>query len=383
MFENLSLFNQVQLSPIIKWAGGKEKEQKHIFPAMPASFRKYYEPFVGGGSIYTAIMNAEHLYINDKSDELMSLYMSIASQNTFFFNWLDQIVATWSSALKYSANLLEISDLYARNRNIIEQVSCIDIIENFIKAHQNELSYIIAPQFIWDREFFQEIFKETVCRKMLRMQELEKIKGELPFADVQDNILTALMGSVYMYFRKLYNNTRMDGNRELHTALFVFIRNYAYSGMFRYSKNGDFNVPYGGIGYNKKNLVKKIEYYKSSELLQHMSKTTMSCADFMDFFEFNIPQEEDFIFLDPPYDSEFSTYAQNEFTRNDQQRLADYLCNNCKAKWLLIIKNTPFIKELYTRDNLFISSFDKTYQVSFMNRNNRQAEHLLIANYPH
>ena len=38
----------------------------------------------------------------------------------------------------------------------------------------------------------------------------------------------------------------------------------------------------------------------------------------------------DFVFLDPPYDSEFSTYAKNEFDRGDQARLADYLIKECK-----------------------------------------------------
>ena len=214
------------------------------------------------------------------------------------------------------------------------------------------------------------------------MQELENSKGQLPYSDVQDNILTALMGAVYMYFRKLYNMPCDHFyDNDLHTALFVFIRNYAYSGMFRYSQKGEFNVPYGGIGYNKKSLAKKIQYYQSMELLAHLSKTTLSCNDFEDFFSTYPPKEDDFIFLDPPYDSEFSTYAQNKFTQEDQKRLADFLCNVCKAKWLLIIKNTPFIMSLYDRKELFISSFDKKYQVSFMNRNNRNAEHLLISNY--
>ena len=47
---------------------------------------------------------------------------------------------------------------------------------------------------------------------------------------------------------------------------------------------------------------------------------------------------------------------------------------------LLIIKNTDFIYELY-KDNFNITSFDKKYMVSFMNRNDRKAEHLIITNY--
>ena len=90
---------------------------------------------------------------------------------------------------------------------------------------------------------------------------------------------------------------------------------------------------------------------------------------------------DDFIFLDPPYDSEFSTYAKNEFTRKDQERLANYLINHCKAKWMMIIKNTDFIFDLYNDNGLNIQSFEKTYLVSFMNRNDKNVEHLLITNY--
>ncbi|MFN2126636.1 MAG: DNA adenine methylase, partial [Anaerolineales bacterium] len=93
------------------------------------------------------------------------------------------------------------------------------------------------------------------------------------------------------------------------------------------------------------------------------------------------PAEGDFVFLDPPYDTEFSTYTKNEFTRKDQVRLADYLIKSCKGSWMIIIKNTDFIYNLYAGNGLNIHSFDKTYLVSFMNRNDKNAEHLIITNY--
>ena len=88
----------------------------------------------------------------------------------------------------------------------------------------------------------------------------------------------------------------------------------------------------------------------------------------------------DFIFLDPPYDSNFSTYSQNDFTKDDQKRLADYLLK-CKAKWLLVIKNTEFIYSLYNKPKIKISAFNKKYLVSFQNRNDKNTEHLIIKNY--
>ena len=126
---------------------------------------------------------------------------------------------------------------------------------------------------------------------------------------------------------------------------------------------------------------KKIEYYKSSRLLELLNKTEISNKDFEDFLKINHPSETDFIFLDPPYDSDFSTYAKNTFDKSDQKRLADYLINECKAKWMMVIKNTPYILSLYNNNNLNIKTFDKTYLVSFMNRNDKKTEHLLITNY--
>jgi DNA adenine methylase len=151
--------------------------------------------------------------------------------------------------------------------------------------------------------------------------------------------------------------------------------------MFRYNSSGDFNVPYGGIAYNRKNFLKKVDYLRTKELKSLLDQTKIENLDFEDFFNLHTPTKKDFIFLDPPYDTEFSTYAQNEFTKTDQIRLADYLTQKCKAKWMMIIKNTDFIYSLYDNKELNIKSFDKTYLVSFMNRNDKNVEHLLITNY--
>ena len=48
---------------------------------------------------------------------------------------------------------------------------------------------------------------------------------------------------------------------------------------------------------------------------------------------------------------------------------------------MLVIKNPEFIEGLYSNKNLRIEAFDKRYLVSFQNRNDKNAEHLLIMNY--
>ena len=185
-----------------------------------------------------------------------------------------------------------------------------------------------------------------------------------------------------MYFRQLYNKpAKYNINSFVYSSIYFFIRNYTYSGMFRYNSNGEFNVPYGGIGYNNNSLDKKINYISSEPIQERLRNTTIECNDFHFFFKDKELNENDFIFLDPPYDTEFSTYDQNEFTSNDQKRLADFLINEVNCNWMLVIKNTPFIYDLYNKPNIKIKFFDKSYNVSFMNRNDRDTEHLMITNY--
>lgn len=369
------------LQPIIKWAGGKEKELKYILPNLP-KFKRYFEPFVGGGSVYTAI-EAESLFINDLSFELASLYRNISEQNTAFFNYAYAINDSWKNAEKFFQENSILIDKYLEYRE--EKISKVDLrkyVHEFCCEKKAEIQNMLEPPFNNMKCILLSEMETNLFRKMARMRDLEVKKFLLPEKDLYDNVETAIKSAVYMNYRNLYNDRSLiKGNPDLYCALFLFIRNYSYSGMFRYNASGDFNVPYGGIAYNSKTLDKKLEYYCSIQLLDKFKKTSIYSKDFEEFLKETKPTKNDFIFLDPPYDSDFSTYAQNEFTHYDQERLANYMINECKAKWMLVIKNTDFIFNLYNKKGINIRSFEKNYMVSFMNRNDKKTTHLLITNY--
>ena len=373
-----------KLYPIVKWAGGKEKELKFIIPNMPNYFENYYEPFVGGGSVFTALQSKK-AFINDKSEELISIYKIIKSEErSDFFIALDEITYNWEILTNVAyKNKIFFIELYKKySNNIIEIGTLTNKLFEFILINSEELNSMFSSIFKFNNENFINEIKKNLIRKIKRMKELEIKKHKLPDNDILDNIETAFKSAFYMHFRHFYNsNGTYKIKPAFASAIFLFIRNYAYSGMFRYNSKGEFNVPYGGIGYNNKNFIKKIEYLKSKALQNHLENTTIENSDFEVFFETHKATRNDFIFLDPPYDTEFSTYAQNEFNKKDQKRLANYLIHKTNAKWMMIIKNTDFILNLYNNRGLNISMFDKTYLVSFMNRNNKKTEHLLIKNY--
>lgn len=369
------------LPPIIKWPGGKEKELKYIIPNIPR-FTHFYEPFVGGGSVFMAI-NAKQYYINDFCTELIALYENIASNDSKFFRYVEMMDNSWLNAEVFFDANKELVNVYIQYRKqLIVKEDLKIYISSFCREKEKDILNIIGKKFSSYPCILLKEMETNLFRKMVRMHELEIKKHQLPDKDLFDNIQTAIKSAVYMNYRYMYNNKDIaNTNKSLQTALFFFMRNYAYSGMFRYSSKGEFNVPYGGIAYNSKLLMKKLAYYRTRELGDHFNDTKIYNLDFEEFLRKTKPTKDDFVFLDPPYDSEFSTYAQNAFTRSDQERLANYMINECKAKWMMIIKNTEFIYNLYNKHGIKIRTFNKEYIVSFMNRNDKKVTHLLITNY--
>jgi DNA adenine methylase len=167
----------------------------------------------------------------------------------------------------------------------------------------------------------------------------------------------------------------MQVNDELDSAKrFYYQRKTCFRGMLRYNKYGKFNIPFGRY--------KTINY---SDLMNNkyellLSRTEILNKDFEYIFN-NYNDENNFMFLDPPYDSEFTDYGYCQFGREEQQKLA--LCfKNTKIKCLMVIGKTDFIQELY--NGYIVDEYDKKYK--FKLYDNRvgdeiNTKHLVIKNY--
>ncbi|MGI9860944.1 DNA adenine methylase [Moorella naiadis] len=372
-----------RLSPILKWAGGKERELRYILPNLPAGFRSYYDPFVGGGAVFLAV-DRPVMYINDKAPELITLYSLIRTGDREFLRCLEAISKSWAlltTIVRDNGDFL--ADLYQEYvAGLCPPSSLASRLENFITCHEGPLTGILVPPFNTHQEGFLREIARNFLSKTSRMKKIEGERGSLAGPDIRDNMECAFKSAFYMHLRHLYNRRQeLALQAAAVAAIFYFIREYCYASMFRYNCRGEFNVPYGGISYNEKDLARKIAYLKSPALREHLQRTHIFCLDFEEFLELTAPGPEDFIFLDPPYDSDFSTYARLKFGPSDQERLATYLCHKCRARFMLVIKNTPFVANLYQNRGLNIRAFNTRYLVSFQNRNDKATEHLMITNY--
>lgn len=177
---------------------------------------------------------------------------------------------------------------------------------------------------------------------------------------------------------KLYYSIRDMFNLEIdakytYSTIYYFINKTAYSGMIRYNKQGKFNVPYGRYANFNTNLLNKQQY----DLL---SKAEIANESYE--HSFAMATSKDFLFLDPPYDTKFSSYGNEEFTgdfgEEDHRKLAENF-KNLSAPALMIISSTPLTEELYHK--YIQEKYLKNYSVNIRNRFNSKAEHLIVANY--
>lgn len=176
--------------------------------------------------------------------------------------------------------------------------------------------------------------------------------------------------ALYYRLRDMFNG-KIEGYSP--AAVYYFINKTAYSGMIRYNKQGDFNVPYGRYRHLNTAMVSEAH----SRLLQ---SAEITCGDYEAVFQQCRP--DDFVFLDPPYDCVFSDYGNKEtrdgFNEREHRRLARAFFK-LPAKALMVIGLTDLTYELY-KDNI-VHEYRKNYSVNIRNRFKSAGKHILVTNY--
>lgn len=95
------------ITPFIKWAGGKRQLLTQIRERMPESFNNYYEPFVGGGAVIFDLLPTSAV-INDINKALVNSYKQICNAPDDFLKTLKKLdEAMWEDGKEYYYALRE------------------------------------------------------------------------------------------------------------------------------------------------------------------------------------------------------------------------------------------------------------------------------------
>lgn len=119
-------------------------------------------------------------------------------------------------------------------------------------------------------------------------------------------------------------------------ALFYYLNRTGYNGLCRFNRSGEFNVPFGRyarIGYR----------WDFSEY-----KAVFAAWEFTNSHFLKMPlKDDDFVYADPPYDVEFTSYSKEGFNWDDQIATAEWLAKH-KGPVVLSNQATKRIIELYS-----------------------------------
>ena len=154
--------------------------------------------------------------------------------------------------------------------------------------------------------------------------------------------------------RTRFNNLIKDGKGKSAEAaqLFYYLNRTCFNGLCRFNQSGEFNVPFG--------THKSITYATDFSPLQLvLKKWTFTNSDIA-----LLPlRPEDFVYADPPYDVEFTTYSTGGFKWDDQVRTAEWLAMH-RGPVVLSNQATPRIVELYKKLGFEISYLDGPRRIS-------------------
>ena len=132
---------------------------------------------------------------------------------------------------------------------------------------------------------------------------------------------------------RYYYSVRQDspqGDVERASRL-IFLNRTCFNGLYRVNSQGQFNVPPGR--YARPNIVNEANLRLVSDLLRS-SPVSIGCRDFEAAVDG--AGRDDLVYLDPPYHpvsstSNFTSYTNNAFSRDDLDRLAS-LCHELDSR---------------------------------------------------
>jgi len=175
----------------------------------------------------------------------------------------------------------------------------------------------------------------------------------------------------YYAHRERFNQLLTDGKATSQeaAALFYYLNRTGYNGLCRFNRKGGFNVPFGR--YARITYMRDFTPYRDC----------LSDWDFVNTdFEAIALEPDDFVYADPPYDVEFTSYAKEGFGWEEQVRAAEWLAGH-PGPVVLSNQATERIVALYKRLGFKLSFLQAPRMISCTGDRTPAREVLAIKNF--
>ena len=159
----------------------------------------------------------------------------------------------------------------------------------------------------------------------------------------------------------------------------IYLNKSCFNGLYRVNSKNEFNVPFNQKKkvntYDKDNIVAINKYLNNNQI-------TILNVDFE--HAVNDAKKGDFIYFDPPYDSDsdtFTSYTDNGFNKEEQVRLSKLFKKLDKKGCYVMLSNhnTKLINELYKDYNIYVIEAKRNINANGAGRG--KIEEVIITNY--
>ena len=159
----------------------------------------------------------------------------------------------------------------------------------------------------------------------------------------------------------------------------IYLNKACFNGLYRVNSKNEFNVPFG-----KKTRINTYDGQNLSIIHSYLNFNNIRILN-TDFEEcVKDAKKGDFIYFDPPYDSEtstFNSYTENGFGREEHIRLArvykELADRGCYV--MLSNHNTTLVKELYKDFNIHL--IEAKRNINSNGKKRGKVEEVIITNY--
>ncbi|HEX8030315.1 MAG TPA: Dam family site-specific DNA-(adenine-N6)-methyltransferase [Vicinamibacterales bacterium] len=160
--------------------------------------------------------------------------------------------------------------------------------------------------------------------------------------------------AAYYAARDRFNALIKSGDRETQEAalLFYYLNKTGFNGLCRFNASGGFNVPFGKY----KSINYRADFLDYGEAF---GLWDITCGDFAAVQL----KPGDFVYADPPYDVEFTTYSAGGFGWKEQERAASWLAQH-DGPVILANQATERIVALYERHGFTLHYVDAPRRIS-------------------
>lgn len=172
-----------ELSPFVKWAGGKRQLLNELMTKVPLEFNNYLEPFLGGGTLLLNLQPKSAL-VNDINNQLINVYRAIKSDAS-------ELIRAVSDLDLIDTN----KEVYYDRREAFNQ-----------KIHKKELDVEAAALFIWlNKHCFNGLYRVNKSG-LFNVPYNNKVSGK--------SIIPSNLEAMSQYFQEnnieFYNTDFMD-----------------------------------------------------------------------------------------------------------------------------------------------------------------------------